>query len=126
MDIVPVPLPGLASYHVVSAPLHGNDELLAKTALRLGRELARRYYGDDGGFVVLFNTGAARRRPWPHAHVVAVRSVAHKRVVLALLLVKRWLRKFPSRRRSEGKAPRATGPSVLPRDARGRAATASS
>ncbi len=91
VDIVPRPLPGLRSYHVVTARLGAEEADLAATALQVGEALAQRHYGEGGGFVVLFSSGAGRRRPWPHAHVVAVRSVAHKRVVLGLLLVKGWL-----------------------------------
>ena len=88
---IPRPLPGLPSYHVVCARRRGLDAEVAAEALALGRRLSREHYGRGGGFVVLMSGGAGRRRDWPHAHVVAVRSVAHKRVCLALLLVKRRL-----------------------------------
>ncbi len=89
--IVPCPLPGLPSYHVVCARRRGLEAEVAAAALSLGQELARARYGRGGGFVVLMSGGTGRRRSWPHAHVVAVRNVAHKRVCLALLLVKRRL-----------------------------------
>ncbi len=94
IQVIARPLLGLPSYHVVTGELPEDEPLLLRTAIRLGAELARRHYGSNGGYVVLFNAGAGRRKPWPHAHVVAVRSVAHKRLVLGLLLLKRWL---PSR-----------------------------
>lgn len=102
VKIIPRPLPGLPSYHVVTASPGGCEAELTAAALRVGRDLAFDHYGADAGFVVLFSVGAGRRRPWPHAHVVAVRSVAHKRIVLGLLLIKGWLvrglRLLPSRR----------------------------
>ncbi len=89
--IIARPLLGLPSYHVVTGEQPEDEPLLLRTALRVGHELSRKHYGPSGGYVVLFNAGAGRRRPWPHAHVAAVRSVAHKRLVLGLLLLKRWL-----------------------------------
>lgn len=92
--IIALPRLGLPSYHVVTGERPEDEPALLRTAIRLGDELSRKHYGANGGYVVLFNAGAGRRKPWPHAHVVAVRSVAHKRLVLGLLLLKRWL---PSR-----------------------------
>ena len=95
--IIARPLLGLPSYHVVTGEQPEDEPLLVRAALRLGDELSKTYYGSKGGYVVLFNAGAGRRKPWPHAHVTAVRSVGHKRLVLALLLLKRWLPSRPAR-----------------------------
>jgi len=112
VHIVPRPLPGLPSYHVVTASPDDDESELATAALGLGHALATSRYGREGGFVVLFSAGAGRRRTWPHAHVVAVRSVSHKRVVLGLLLVKGWLARIAAPRlrpvvERRGKGPRS-------------------
>lgn len=99
--IVPRPLPGLASYHVVSAEEPGAELEVAIAALRLGRALGERHFGDPGSFAVLMSGARGRRRGWPHAHVVAVRDVAHKRRTLLLLLLKGWLARYAAWR-SEG------------------------
>jgi hypothetical protein len=92
------PLPLLPTYHVltkvasdVSTDDRDEEEMLL-IAQRMARELGKRFYYDPGCFTILFNGTRARRRPWPHFHILAVRNVGQKRRALLLLHAKRLLK----------------------------------
>lgn len=75
-------------------------ELLA-VAHGAARELAARLRGDPDAFSLLYNGGRARRRPWPHVHLVLAADPAEKRRAYVALSLKRltrwrrWLRPSP-------------------------------
>jgi hypothetical protein len=61
---------------------------LVALAAEVAARVARRRFGDAGCFTLLASGARARRRPWPHVHIVLAESVAAKRRALLWLSLK--------------------------------------